>query len=276
VCLLGALSAPAAGSGGNLAPGARASASEDSGPELAASFANDGTTATRWSAIPGHNEGVWFELDWPAPVTMRQVAIQQYDTYVKELDVEVWDAARGDWRTLQHLGRPEEKLPPVVVATFEPVECARLRIGNITNGPSFTEVEVYAEPVPPTIALASDADGRVLGMVCDAWGRAPIAGAKLELAGQASSGAWRTSVTSDEQGLFSAALPLGLRGELELTGSADGHALRARHPAEGFQYGLTPLGLDAQLTSLDGLWRFALDPPEGFEEPGFDDARQHP
>src|SRR5262249_45837685 len=181
----------------NLALRATASASEDFGPELVPRFANDGTTATRWSGISGHNQGVWFELDWPAPVTMRQVVLQQYDTYVKELDVEVWDDARGDWRALQHFGTPDAKLPLVVVATFAPVTSAKLRIGNITNGPSFTEVEVYADPVPPVTALASDCDGRFIGIVCDAWGRASLAGAKLELAGQCASGAWRAAATSD-------------------------------------------------------------------------------
>jgi len=144
VSLLVALSAPVSASGANLALAARATASEDFGPELVAGFANDGTTATRWSGISGHNSGVWFELDWPAPVTMRQVVIEQYDTYVKELDVQVWDGARNDWRTLQHFGTSDAKLPLVVVATFAPVTTAKLRIGNITNGPSFTEVEVYA------------------------------------------------------------------------------------------------------------------------------------
>ena len=79
----------------NLAPRALAIASEDFGPALVPRFANDGDPSTRWSGISGHNVGVWFELDWPQPVTLRQVVLQQYDTYVMELDLQSWDAAKG-------------------------------------------------------------------------------------------------------------------------------------------------------------------------------------
>src|SRR5208283_1806092 len=161
----------------NLALEAKASASEDFGPQLRPEFANDGNPLTRWSGISGHNSGVWFQLDWPKAVTLRQIVIQQYDTFVKELDVQVWDLGKGDWRTLEHFGKPDEKLPLVVVATFDPVETTRVRIANITNGPSFTEVEAYSEPVPPTTVLGSDANGNVIGIVCDRWGRTPIEGA---------------------------------------------------------------------------------------------------
>src|SRR6266850_623469 len=85
----------------NLALQAQASASESQSPQLAPRFAIDGDPGTRWSGIPGHNQGVWFELDWPQPITLRQVVLQQYDTYVKELDLQVWDAGQSAWRTLR-------------------------------------------------------------------------------------------------------------------------------------------------------------------------------
>ena len=51
----------------NLALKARASAFE-AYQGMAAALANDGNLDTRWSAIPGHNTGGWYELDWDQPV----------------------------------------------------------------------------------------------------------------------------------------------------------------------------------------------------------------
>ncbi|HLQ36254.1 MAG TPA: glycoside hydrolase family 2 TIM barrel-domain containing protein [Planctomycetota bacterium] len=256
----------------NLARQATASASEDHGPRLAPGCAIDGNTGTRWSGIPGHNHGVWFELDWPEPIALAQVVLQQYDTYVKELDLEVWDASHDAWRTLQHLGDPEHKLPLTVVAEFEPVGTTRLRIANITNGPSFTEVEVYAEPAPPQTVVGADANGNLLGIVCDRWGTAPVVGARIELSAPAAGGAWHGSATSDGRGMFVVAMPLGLRGEVALRTEVHGKVFASRRAAAGLQYGLTPLSFGADVVRLDGPWRFAIDPPAGFELPDFDDS----
>ena len=255
----------------DLARTATASASEQQGNDLAAAFAIDGDLASRWSGIPGHNAGVWFQLDWSQPVTVRQVAVHQYDTYVKEFDFETWDDVTGQWRKLRHLGRPDGRLPLVVIAEFEPFATQRLRIGNITNGPSFTEVEVYAEPRAPVTVLGADLDGNVVGVVCDAWGAAPVAGAHVELAGLGSAGPWRAAATSDAHGIFGAPMPLGLRGLVDVRTTAQGAVHVSRHRATQLQYGLTPRpSRDGEV--LDGTWRFCVDPPPDFARTDFDDS----
>jgi len=60
--LIGGMALTQGAEAANLALGARASASEvldDLTPEKAI----DGDFGTRWSGIPGHNEGVWYQLD---------------------------------------------------------------------------------------------------------------------------------------------------------------------------------------------------------------------
>ena len=113
-----------------------------------------------------------------------------------------------------------------------------MRLANITNGPSFTEVQVFEEPFsqPPAINLASDADGHFIGMVSDPWGSAPLAGIEVALSGQAKSGPWQATARSDDHGLFFVPMPLGLSGPVTVrarapdseTDSGDATAVRRR------------------------------------------------
>lgn len=262
----------------NLALEARASASE-SYQGLTPDKAADGDPATRWSGIPGHNKGVWFELDWPAPVRIGEVVIQQFGAYVEELDVLLWDAAKGDWRAVQHLGRPGARLHRVVVVEFTAEKTSRLRLGDITNGPSFSEVEVYEKPRPRRVSVqaASDLQGNILGVVTDQWGSSPTAGARVALAGHGKSGEWRAAAMTDEKGLFTIPMPLGLEETIEAVVSASG-ASKTERPtrltwdAGDFQYGLTPRSFGEPVTALDGDWRFLPDPPDGFWTPEFNDV----
>ncbi len=208
----------------NLALAAHAIASEDY-QGMTAAKANDGRMDTRWSGIPGHNKGVWYELDWARPVTIGEVIVSQFDRFVIEWDVQVWDAKTNDWRTLRHFGKPGERLPILVLCRIEPpVETAKLRIGNITNGPSFNEVEVYTTPFEAGLStrVASDLDAGIIGMVTDARGLAPVAGADVTLIGKSKQGDWKATARSDDKGLFHAPMPLGLIGEVKVQTSALG------------------------------------------------------
>ncbi len=179
---------------------------------MSPALANDGNMETRWLGIPGHNLGGWFQLEWAQPVRVAEVVVFQHDRYVKEMDLQVWDSTHQVWLTLQHLGRPDRRLPKVVVCRFPARLTTRVRLANITNGPSFTEVQVFEEPYsqPPAVNLASDADGHFIGMVSDAWGSEPLAGTEVVLSGQAKSGPWQTTARSDDHGLFFLPMPLGL------------------------------------------------------------------
>ncbi|MEW6072744.1 MAG: glycoside hydrolase family 2 TIM barrel-domain containing protein [Planctomycetota bacterium] len=261
----------------NLAREATASAIESYG-ELTPEKANDGDPATRWSGIPGHNRGIWLELAWREPVRIGEVVLHQYDTFTMELDFAIWDEAAGEWRILAHRGTDGRRLPRVVLARWTPVETTRLRIANITNGPSFDEVEVYASAPPEHLALsaAGDLAGGIVGVVTDPWGSAPVAGATIELRGRAARGDWKAAATSDEHGLFRVAMPIGLAGTVEARVARPGAAGEAPRafsldPA-ALPPGLTPLGGATADTDLAGPWRFAVDPPEEFWVPGFDDS----
>jgi len=263
----------------NLAAGATATASESYGG-LTPEKAIDGRADTRWSGIPGHNQDVWFQLDWAAPVTIGEVVIHQYERYTWEMDVQVWDDAAGDWRTMQHFGQPNRQLPKVIVARFAPVRTTRLRIGNITNGPSFTEVQVFADAAlahPPALRLASDLQGHFIGIATDPWGLDPVGGLAVTLSGESHGGPWRRTVQTDEKGLFFPEMPVGMTGTVRAEAAPAAPGAPAGAPLEveaaSFQYGLTPRSSgDHEATSLDGSWRFLPDPPEGFWDPAFDDS----
>ncbi len=266
----------------NLALDANATASETY-QEFTSDKARDGDPATRWSGIPGHNRGVWFQLEWAHPVRVGEVIIHQFDRFVMEMDVQAWDDHTGDWRTLQHLGAQDQRLPMVVVCRLDPVETSRLRIGDITNGPSFTEIEVYREHFAGGMVtpLASDLRGNLIGIVTDAFGASAVAGAEVTLTGRlshrpAGGEEWSASTGSDATGQFALPMPLGLIGSVGVTTSVGGTTTRTSADACEFQYGLTPRPVDPAAAPLAGPWRFAPDPPEGFQRPGFDDAGWSP
>ncbi|MFO0982850.1 MAG: hypothetical protein U1E76_14150 [Planctomycetota bacterium] len=257
--------------GENVALRAQATASE-SQSDLLPEKAIDGDPVSRWSAIPGHNTGVWYELAWDGPVRVAELVIHQHDRYVKEFDVALFEPHTQAWRTMQHIGRADRKLPLVIVVRFAARETTRLRIQNITNGPSFTEVEVHAATSPPLTTLAADLQGHLVGMVCDAFGSAPLPGARVTLTGGTPHGAWSASALSDAQGLFLAPMPLGLNGTLAIATELDGQTTQGASDAAALAYGLTPFMPDQVLADLCGAWRFAPDPPDSLPSDALDDA----
>jgi hypothetical protein len=279
LCALGWAALPAHAQVRNLASEAVATASEHQ-DDFTAEKAIDGERATRWSGIPGHNQGVWFELEWKAPVTIAEVVLHQFDRFVIELDVQGWDPTTNEWHTLAHLGSPDRRLPLVAVARFEAMSTSKLRIGNITNGPSFTEVEVYSAPVAHGLVttVASDLRGNLTGMVCDSFGSSAVAGAKVQLSGRLAQRAetWSASAQSGETGEFHVALPFGLTGKIAIETEFKGAQHSFELEASALQRALTPRDEGAHAQALDQGWRFAGDPPQGFEAPGFDDRAWAP
>lgn len=239
----------------------------------------DGDRATRWSGIPGHNSGVWYQLEWPQPVHLGEIVIHQFDRFTFDMDVQAWDEHAGDWRTLQHFGVSGKRLPSVVVCRFAPLDTARIRVANITNGPSFTEVEAYADPFTGgiTTRLASDLRGNLIGIVTDGFGASGVPDATVTFSGRVAhrpggQETWGASATSDASGQFAVPMPLGLTGPVQITTTAGTAKTQTTADACEFQYGLTARGLDGIAKALSETWRFLPDPPAGFEQPGFDDS----
>lgn len=256
----------------NLARSATATASEAQSADLAPAKAIDGDEKSRWSGIPGHNSGVWFELDWDKPVAIAEVVVHQYERYCFEWDVQTWDDAAGAWVDAGHYGKAGVRLPLAVVCQLAPSRTTRkLRIANITNGPSFTEVEVYdsAHEHKPVITMASDLQGNFVGMLCDAFGGAPLPGRPITIKGASTRGPWLESAKSDEHGLFFAPMPIGMTGAVSVSSPEDG----AHHYfADSFQRAITPISINATVVPIATGWRFMINPPSGFSSPGFNDS----
>ncbi|MCC6124883.1 MAG: discoidin domain-containing protein [Pirellulales bacterium] len=262
----------------NLALDAQASASESLGG-LTPEKAIDGKPDTRWSGIPGHNEGVWFQLDWKEPVAVGQVAVHQFDAFASEWDIQIREENSTGWKTVQHCGKPRQKLPKVAVGNFSTRKITALRIANITGGPSFNEVAVYDRPYADGLAtnLASDLRGRFLGIVSDASGATPIEGADVTLSGKSIGGLWKVSSISDANGLFSAAMPLGMIGPIEIrtelkTSEIEAGPFLSQTDSAAFLFRLTPREARRNAVNLSGQWKFRLDPPDDFWKSDFDDA----
>jgi beta-galactosidase len=274
----GTSAAAAAESPRNLALDAKATASElldAMTPEKAI----DGKMDTRWSGIPGHNQGVWYQLEWKEPVEVGEVVIHQYDTFAMEWDVQVLDAKTAEWRTVQHFGKPGVKLPLVVACRFMPCKVTGVRIGAISNGPSFNEVEVFSRPFARGLAtrVASDLQGHFIGIVSDSVGASPVEGAQVTLSGKTPVGPWKSSAKSDAKGLFTADMPVRLVGPVTVRTELQTKDMKVEPnemqvDAAGFEFCLTPREARQNVANLNAGWRFKLDPPEGFWAADFNDA----
>lgn len=255
----------------NLARRAHATGSETQDP-YAAQFAIDGDLKTRWSGIPGHNKDVWFELAWDAPVEVGCVVIHQFDRFVTEFDLDAWDDAKQEWRTLAHFGNPHDRLALVILwrraAADKPVRTSKLRLARIANGPSFTEIEVYSDPFaqPPELHASGDADGHIVAIVTDHLGTAPLAGARVTLTIPTPAGDRKVAATSDDHGLLFVDAPPGMSGtiatEIAPTGaeSATAKSVTGTLDAATLPVALTPFDDATPKNKLGGHWHFAADP----------------
>lgn len=252
----------------NLALKARATASE-SYPDLTPNLAIDGRGETRWSGIPGHVSGLWFELDWDHPVEIGQILVRQCGRYTMEWDVQTWEQSTGMWVAAGHFGKPGVHLPGNVYCAISPPRTTtKIRLANITNGPSFNEIEVYSRPIlrAETIEMASDLQGNFVGMVCDAIGDAPIENRRVTI--QTSQGI--QTVVSGANGMFFSPMPERMRGAVTVQSSiSPKKTLRL----EEFQRGLVPVDGRMPKLTLDGGWKFEVDPSPAFHERGFDDSK---
>lgn len=277
--VLGGLSMSACCWGEGLARNAVASASESlSG--YSPDKAIDGDPATHWSTIPGHGEGNWLQLDWTDAVGIAEVVITFSERYTTSLEVQTWDADKGTWVTQKQMGQPNLVLPKTVVCRFELVSTKKLRIGNITGGCAISELQVSESAFAaysPEVRMASDLNGNFIGVVTDPWGYSPVVDGEVELTGTSRTGPWTCKAHTDKNGLFGAAMPLGLSGKVSVKARVAGADWERSEPklldASEFFYGLTPISIEAKRVSLNGKWRFTMGPPEGFWSEDFDDGK---
>jgi hypothetical protein len=184
---------------------------------------------------------------------------------------QVWDpslrAGQGDFRDVQTV----TPTSATVVFMFPEVTTTKLRVTNVIT---FWELEVYddartLESILDAarrleIAVAGDLRGHLLGSVSREAGTA-VAKATVEVAGHDAAGAWKRQATTDENGLFSVDLPLGVTGRLQLAASDGATTAKAEVDSGDVARQLTPQPpAGPRRMSLVGAWDFLADPPAGF------------
>lgn len=115
------------------------------------------------------------------------------------------------------------------------------------------------------IALAGDLLGHIVGTVSTDEGAQPAVNAEVNVSGSSPVGPWRHTARSDSNGIWQVDLPLGTDGQIAVNASIADAKGATSVDARDISRRLTPRPSAAsQRISLDGSWRFAIDPPESF------------
>jgi beta-galactosidase len=260
-----ALRAKAAGSGGARGEGPVGSL------EGGARCVNDGDLDTSWGYTRNVPANAWLTLAWPAPITFRQVLVRQnLDQDLSQLELQV--RQREGWRTVKRLGDGGVSLPKLILFDIQPETTEAIRLTGFKGTPNFYEVEVYEGPNPPVINLAGDAAGRIIGIVSDAFGAGPKIGAAVTVYGRAAHRPWQVQMRTDEHGMFTTDAPTGLSGWLRVKAQVGADHIERELNVTDLSLHLTPADDLEKSIDLNGIWKFATDPPDGFYRPDFDDA----
>ena len=261
------------GEGTNLARLGTASAVSvwHNSPDMVPQKAIDGSLDTRWGAEDRH---AWFAVEWQKPQAFRGVVIRNYDApWNKNIPFtcQVWDpslnSGKGGFRDVQTV----TPTSATVVFTFPEVTTTKLRVTNVIT---FWELEVYDDAQTLAdilkaaqrleIAAAGDLRGHLLGSVSRESGT-PVAKAAVEVDGHEAGGTWERQTVTDENGLFSVDLPLGVTGRLDILALDGVTSAKVEVESGDLARQLTPPPPQAHdHISLVGEWDFLADPPAGF------------
>ena len=118
----------------------------------------------------------------------------------------------------------------------------------------------------PSIAVAGDLLGHVVGTVSRANGTLAVKDAAIEVTGTTPAGSWKRVAKTDEQGLFTADLPLASVGPVRIvaTDTATNVALTVDSADLAKRLTPRPPTRSADRLSLVGKWSFVPDPPRDF------------
>ena len=257
---------------------ARASSSEAVVPEKwreGPQNVNDGDHESAWTLQAEAASAVSLDLTWNDPGMIRRVLIRRnLRRDLKQLTLQA--GLRGTWSILKTVGNGTDPLPRLVSIEVPARKADAIRLTGFAGTPSLYEVEVYDQAGSPVINLAGDAAGRILGIVTDAFGTAPMPGLPVILTGQAGGKPWKAEASSDAHGMFDVAAPAGLSGRLRVTARYGADFIAKDVESGDLPLRLTPADSAANTIDLDGTWKFSPDPPAGFYRPGFDDSGWKP
>ena len=266
----------------NLALGAKASASStakghgpfysydpatgDPGP-----LANDGNLEASISFPSNQLSDSWVSLTWSQPVTFREVLVRQHlHQKLDQLSLQV--RRDGTWQTVKTIRAGDTPLAKLMLITLEPQTTDAIRLADFKGEPRLYEVEVYEGPSTPVINLSGDATGHILGILTDAFGAAPLTRVPITLSGRAGEKPWKAATMTDEHGMFSIEAATGLRGMVHVAAQVGSVKIEKDVEAGDLPLRSTPPNTVEPGINLNGMWKFATDPPENFFRSEFDDS----
>ena len=121
-------------------------------------------------------------------------------------------------------------------------------------------------PDAPTISVAGDLLGHVVGTVSRAAGTVAVTNAPIEITGSTPAGPWRSVAKTDAGGFFTADLPSASAGPVRISAAAGATNSVLTLDSGNLARRLTPRPAkgSANRLSLDGKWSFIPDPPKDF------------
>lgn len=232
---------------------------------------NDGDLDTSISFPSNQLSDAWVSLTWPQPVTFREVLVRQHlHQKLDQLSLQV--RRDGGWQTVKAIRAGETPLAKLILMALEPQTTDAIRLTDFKGEPRLYEVEVYEGRSAPVINLSGDAAGHVIGIVTDAFGAAPLTRVPVTLSGRAGERPWKSSAMTDEHGMFNIEAPNGLRGKVRVAAQVGSAKIEQEVEAGDLPLRLTPPSILEPGVNLNGLWKFATDPPKDFFRSEFNDS----
>ena len=113
------------------------------------------------------------------------------------------------------------------------------------------------------IVVAGDARGNMIGIVYVEQGKTGPRGVNVEVAGSTPRGAWKRITQSGDNGVFTVGVPHGSIGAISVTAAKDGQTGAVTVDVRDLSFALTPRPVtgSGNRLSLNGSWKFAVDPP---------------
>jgi beta-galactosidase len=239
-------------------------AAGDPGP-----LTNDGDLDTSISFPSNQPSDAWVSLTWPQPVTFREVLVRQ-DLHQKLDQLSLQVRHEAGWQTVKTIRAGDTPMAKLILIALEPQTTDAIRLTDFKGEPRLYEVEVYEGPSAPVINISGDPAGHILGVVTDAFGAAPLTRVSVTLSGRAGEEPWKAAAMTDEHGMFNIEAATGLRGKVRVAAQVGSAKIEKEVEAGDLPLGLTPPNTVEPGINLNGMWKFATDPPENFFRSEFD------
>jgi beta-galactosidase len=229
----------------------------------------DGNPGTLWIADPQAGEKPWAEICWETPQTMRQIVVYSNRRNLTHIILQAW--INDKWLELDQAGAGQEPLTYATMFRFAPLVTDKIRICDLEGRVALEAVSVHAQTTPAVVRMGADLLGGLTGIVCESMGILALADAKVRINADSKTGPWQVETRTDKRGMFFAEIPTGLYGPVKVVAETAEDTAEWSVDAADLHTALTPQPQCGEVISLTGIWRFAIEPPENFWQPNFDD-----